>query len=187
MSHTFPREFYIPKQGDVTEIRDAESDAVAYSYGLAGALYAMAFHGKAATPDFHYRFKTEEARIAEIAKHAAGRRAHAAYQVRRKQERAATISRLDVGSILVASWGYDQTNLNWYQVTAKIGARTVELRPIAAESQDSGAMSGTASATKDAFTGEAFRRLVNGDGVRIDDCRRAYLWDGRPRYWSSYA
>lgn len=187
MRHTFPREFYIPKNDTLQEIRDAMSDAVAFTYEAAGGLYGLAFHGKAAKPDWHFRFASEENRARKIADHAAAQRRHAEYMAKRKAERKAAPCKLEPGAILVASWGYDQTNLNWYQVTAKIGARTVELRPIAAESEDSSSMSGTARGLKDQFTGEPFRRLANGDGVRVDDCRRAYLWDGRPRYWSSYA
>lgn len=189
MRHAMPREFYIPSNNQtVSEIRDAESDAVAFTYESAGGLYALAFHGKAGKPDWHFRFRTEEQRAAKIKEHAESRRGHAKYAAERKAQRNCP-SRLELGAILVSSWGYDQTNVDFYQVTATIGARTVELRPIASEIIDGQAgYSGTCRAVKDAFRGEAFRaRVSDGDSIRLESYRHASPWDGRPRYWSSYA
>lgn len=189
MRHTFPREFYIPSNETVTEIRDAESDAVAYTYERDGVPYALAFHGKAAKPDWNYRFRSAESRAVKIAEHAESQRASARYRVERKAARQVP-AKLNVGDILVSSWGYDQTNVDFYQVTATIGARTVELRPIGAESEETGFMSGKCSAVKDQFTGPAFRaRVSHGDSVNVGDSykRSASPWDGRSRYWSSYA
>ena len=77
MRHTFPRDFYIPK--DAKPLDCPDTDAVVYVYENAkrvGSPYgAVAFHGKANKPDWHYTFKTEERRTAYIAEYLAGRKA----------------------------------------------------------------------------------------------------------------
>lgn len=185
MRFTMPRESYIP--AGAVESADTESDAIAFTYETAGALCALAFHGKAAKPDWHYRFKTEEQRASKISEHFASRRAHAAFRAESKTKAAAAIT-LKVGDILVASWGYDQTNVDWYQVTAIVGARMIELREIGANSVTTASMQGTATPRKDHFIGEALRRMVAyGNHVKVDRSRHASPWDGQPEHWSSYA
>jgi hypothetical protein len=43
-----------------------------------------------------------------------------------------------LGDILVASWGYDQTNIDYYQVVALVGTTKVRLRKIAARNTGNG-------------------------------------------------
>lgn len=97
-----------------------------------------------------------------------------------------------VGDILVSSWGYDQTNIDYYQVV-RVTRATVTVRPIAAHttSSDSG-WTGTASPLPDRFTGDPIRRKIQhgwsgGWGVRIDDVANAWAWDGIPQRYSTYA
>ncbi|STO91553.1 hypothetical protein [Fluoribacter dumoffii] len=40
---------------------------------------------------------------------------------------------LQINSILYSSWGYDQTNINFYQVIELVGNATVVLRELAQE------------------------------------------------------
>lgn len=39
-------------------------------------------------------------------------------------------SSFKIGDIFYSSWGYDQTNTNFYQITEKIGSTMLELREI---------------------------------------------------------
>ncbi len=50
----------------------------------------------------------------------------------RKQARANLVNPYKLGDIVYDSWGYDQTNIDWYQV-AKVTKRSITLRPIAAQ------------------------------------------------------
>lgn len=67
---------------------------------------------------------------------------------------------LPVGTVLVSSWGYDQTNIDFYEVT-KATVKTVMLRPISI-SKENGESWGTYTATpkRGEFTGDAFRVKV---------------------------
>lgn len=191
MRHARPREFYIPSNETVTEHRDTESDAVAFTYEAGGAPYALAFSGKRSKPDWHYRFQTVERRASKIAEHAESRRAHARYRAEQKAKRAAPHT-LKVGDLLKTSWGYDQTNVEFFEVVALVGVSMVEVREIADERESTGWETGTATPTPGVYVGKPFRRrVVNGrwsHSIRIEgDYRIASQWDGKPAHWSSYA
>lgn len=106
---------------------------------------------------------------------------------------------LQVGDILDANWGYEQTNIDYYQVVDRTD-RMVTVRQIAGKitSYDTD-MSGRCLPVKDAFLtpkyegddrGLPLKRVVStyswGPSVKIDEVRTANLWDGREQSWSSW-
>jgi len=77
---------------------------------------------------------------------------------------------LNVGDILRASWGYDQTNIDYFQVTALVGKSMVEVREIGYATRNEDAyMQGTCTPAPGNFLENAkpLRRKVlpgyNGD------------------------
>lgn len=96
---------------------------------------------------------------------------------------------LQIGSILYSSWGYDQTNIDFYQVIELIGTSTVVLRELAQE-QITGSndhFSGKTKAKPNFFIDEPFRKRADAQGrVRINSITHARPWDGVPLYYSSY-
>jgi len=117
------------------------------------------------------------------------------------------ITDVQVGDVFCHTWGYDQTNVEWYQVVAKRAA-TIQLRQVAAEITPSGDMTGHSRPRKDQFIPMATGALcAKADGA--PSCvKRPYkypanaylpgvwvpavygacrLWDGRPQAYSSYA
>lgn len=184
------RDFYIPK--GAIRIADKASDGVVYVFRSAkDRPAAMAFHGKAVKPDWHHSFPNDAARERKIREHFEGRRRWAEWQGERRAERKKPHG-FEVGHVLYASWGYDQTNIDFFQVTKVIGAQMVEVCAVSRISADTGNepwMTGKVVPQLDGFTGEAMRRRVNGrsKSVRIDNVRTAFLWDGRPLNWTGYA
>lgn len=169
------------------KVADKNSDAVAYVYDRNGQLFAQMFFGKQAKPVWHYRFRTEADRAKRIADAFASRQQVAAYRNNRKAERAAETHNLQVGHVLVASWGYDQTNVDFYQVTKIISDKMVEVRKIASMSGAAlSSMSGTVLPVIDHFTGEPMRKRAGRGSIKIDSSRWASVWDGKPKYESSY-
>jgi hypothetical protein len=80
------REFYIPS-GSV-KIADKASDGIVYIYtSHKGRPAAMAFHGKAAKPDWHHSFASTEAREHKIREHFEGRRRWSEWKQERRDER----------------------------------------------------------------------------------------------------
>jgi integrating conjugative element membrane protein (TIGR03745 family) len=67
---------------------------------------------------------------------------------------------LKVGYVLSASWGYEQTNIDYYEVTALVGRRSVEVREIAQELKETGNMLGECRPTKGKFIGKPLVKRV---------------------------
>lgn len=188
MTIQLTREFFVPP--GAVKVRDKASSAVVYAYDRNGQPYAVAFHGKAAKPAFHFRFRDTEAREKRVRKFFAEVQGVENYKAERKakrREKLAQPHKLQVGHILVSSWGYEQTNIDWYQVTALKGARSVELRKIGAVIDTDLMDQGTCTPRLDDFRGEAFtKRVDEHNGVKLESYAWARLWDGKPMRWSSY-
>lgn len=188
-----PRDFYVPRESAgqkniTTETHDAV-DVVIYRYDTArGVPAAMAFHGKAAKPDWHYSYSSEAARERKIADYLQAREYHAKQKAEYKAKRAAPHT-LKIGDILSCSWGYDQTNVDYYQVTRVPGPHSVEIRKIAANSgPETGFMTAYCTAAKDQFVGEPMIKRASADNcVRIASYACASPWDGKPDRYSWYA
>ena len=97
------------------------------------------------------------------------------------------------GVIFYSSWGYEQTNVSYYQVVSVIGKCTVEVRELSQVecTKKYTAFSGLSMPKKDHFKSDSFRKRVlqreSGPTLKICDFEHAYLWDGKPQYVSSYA
>jgi hypothetical protein len=99
---------------------------------------------------------------------------------------------LNVGDIMHSSWGYDQTNNDFYQIVDKQKS-FVFLRPIGTDLKQTGFMSGEVRPIKDKFldkdnlTKEQILKRRASDYVKIDDTRSATKWKGGTAYSSWYA
>jgi hypothetical protein len=184
------RDFYIPKAA--TKVSDKASSAVAYVYtDERGRPCARGFRGKAIKPAFNCYYRSPESRERHVREFFEGVRKTENWRAEQDAARKAKLAqphKLQVGHILVSSWGYEQTNIDFYQVTALKGARSIELRKIGAVSHEDLHMQGTCTPRADAFIGEAFtKRVDENNAVRLTSYSSAYLWDGRPRRWTAYA
>ena len=74
---------------------------------------------------------------------------------------------LEVGDVLKASWGYDQTNYNYYLVLKLVGKESVSIIEIGAQSESTGHMTSESVPNINKFIGEPMTRRVNGDSVRV--------------------
>lgn len=161
------RTFYIPENAILTH---GEENALAvYQYG---DNCAVAFRPKAQKPDFRYRFPNAEKRDEYVAKWLKLQQEHADRVQKRRDERKSFQHTLKVGDILYSSWGYDQTNIDFYQVTAVKG-KHVEVTPISGNAVESGWSYGRTTPIKDSFKGEPSRYLVGkGNCIKV----RSFAW-----------
>jgi len=143
--------------------------------------------------EFNYRFANEARRIQYCEEFLANLDLAAAYKEERKAKRAAerkdAVANVKEGDIYVASWGYEQTNVDAYQVVAKKGA-TVTLREIALFTVEGseGFMSDRVVPIKDRFIGGEFKKRVTGKYINVDDVRMACpAEEGNEFYRSWYA
>lgn len=99
---------------------------------------------------------------------------------------------IKIGDIFYNSWGYDQTNIDFYQVV-KTTDKTVTLRQIKGVSNDYNAyqMSGSAVAIKNAFCTDKLLRktpyLMGGEWRINFEYGAGSQWDGSPMCFSCYA
>jgi len=176
---TFDRDFYYPN--GARKVADKNSDAVVYlsETNFAGkpGFYAVGFAGKRKKPDFNYRYRDEAKREEAVKRYFEGRQKTIDYKNKIRDERKAAKRGLDVGDVLYASWGYDQTNIDYYQVTGLIGKTMVEVRPIAGahvETPDAHWMTGRCTPDVGNFTGDAMRKVARNGHVTIDSVRTAH-------------
>lgn len=80
---------------------------------------------------------------------------------------------LEVGDVLSAAWGYDQTNYNYYQVTKLVGKTMVEIRELGAMSVETEFLQGKSTPEVDKFIGEPMRRVAKDGRVKVSDVIRA--------------
>jgi hypothetical protein len=100
---------------------------------------------------------------------------------------------VSVGTIFVDSWGYDQTNIDFYEVTGLTGA-SVRVRQIGKRETSDGptSMTGHAVPIPGNFIGPETTKRVqvsgyDGDVFIKSDYGWCEVWDGQPEAFSSYA
>jgi hypothetical protein len=182
---------FIPENATIID----DGHCIAYEYETKqGKLAAVGYCGTAGKPDFHYTFRTPEQRRKHIDEWRLRIADHIDRMNERKLARKAFVNPLKVGDILYSSWGYEQTNIDYYQVVESKG-NFVIVRQVRADREDTGWLQGTCTPRKDDFCIGAnykpLRRIVLSYGcgpyINITNYASASLWDGKPNYWTAYA
>jgi hypothetical protein len=171
---------YFPK--DATAVEYAAFAGVVYSHERAGAPYAMGYAGSAMKPSFNYRFRSEAHRAEYIAKWVEEMTGTATYKRSKQEEKRSSVHTLNTGDILYGTWGYDQTNVEYFQVVSVISDKTVEVRAIGHTVKETGFMSGDTMPIKDKFTSPVMRCRATGKRIASGKGRNcgAGFWDGKP-------
>ena len=160
------RETYFDFLIDVTMKEYPEVNAViGTGTDSKGRPSATGFTGTKGKPDFNYYFTSEANREKYINKFIEEQKQKLEYKAERKvKKQAPTIYQVPFkpGDIIYNSWGYDQTNIDFYQVT-RCTKSSVFIRPIKAEYSDRSAgcdMAAYVTPLKDEFTGEEIRKKI---------------------------
>lgn len=110
-----------------------------------------------------------------------------------KESKKDAIKHFKVGDIFYDSWGYEQTNINFYQVV-ELKKASVVIREIAQNKITKGYLQGTTTPIKDDFIGDKIlkRIITNYYNDKVQHYIKSKFgwvsrWDGRPKCWSSYA
>lgn len=148
---------------------------------------AALWEGARKRPTYYYRFKTEQERDKWVRrqKEAITRRDEEAkaYQRKKQKENEA----LKVGQIMYDSWGWEQTNIDWYMIVRKTGS-SVWLQQIGANVTETGFMSGNSTPNTDKTIGEPFMRRIGKHGIKISSHRGCLMpYKGEPTGCSWYA
>lgn len=187
---TFGREFYTPKEYTEKVTRDG-IEAEVFLMEQRDKFLAMGFGGKRSKPDFYFSFRAEESRTRHVDKYFDNLAARKEATETRKAEKKAFEHTLKVGDILYTSWGYDQTNIDYYQVTEVVGKKSVKIRQIhAGFDHHDGGCSDYVVPLKDEFFEdcdqydrrgkEMLKRVGEYNSIRIESFCSATPWGGKP-------
>lgn len=149
------------------------------------------FIGKSAKATDNYFYPSEDKREAAISKLLVRELAHAEWKKSRSEERKAFIPTAKKGDIFVSSWGYEQTQVDFY-LLQKMKGKTGTFVKIGAETvKGSNCTSGLADNVmplKDIVLGEPFKKLILAVGktehIRLKSYEYCHKWNGSPMYRS---
>lgn len=120
---------------------------------------AIGYYGRQTNPAFHNRYKDDATLREYVSRLETSLEEHRAKIAERRK---AVPHDVKVGDIFRASWGYDQTNIDYYQCVGLVGSTMGTFRKIAAQSQEDGFMQGDSVPAVGHFVGEPFRARIRG-------------------------
>jgi len=169
------------------KIEALNSTAVVYTREMDnGDIHVMGFHGKRRKYDFFFRYPTQEKALAKVNSHFENVEASEAAKKTRRQEKSKIAhERPAIGTVLYTCWGYDQTNIDWYQITGYKGKTMVIVREIAEVRKATHDMQGNTAPIMDDFISEP--RAYKWQGYCRIDRQHASVWDGGVKRFSTYA
>jgi hypothetical protein len=92
----------------------------------------------------------------------------------KKTRKSESTRTLNVGDVLYSSWGYEQTNIDFYLVTALVGKSSVKIIKISGTKEYQEDMSGLIIPDLNSTIGEEFtKRVTNGNVVKISSYNSA--------------
>ena len=173
--------------------------AVAYFYRTkTGEPAASFFRAKATKPSFSYQFKTMALATAYVKRYFATVIAAKQSVEHQKAEAAAKAAEvgaeLRIGSLFKAAWGYEQTNIQYYEVIAKT-EKTVTVQEIITTGYMSGKCVPLPGLFRKGSKAKVCRPNAYGS-IKLDSYKTAYLVQpkivgGFPVYewtgWTAYA
>lgn len=152
-------------------------------------ILAAAFPIKGKNSIWYYSFKNREQLDGKIKELVDSKLAWKKEVAERKAKRLAPHT-LKVGDILYASWGYDQTNIDWFKVDKLMGKHKVTLVPLGSkitgetpEGYDDRVLPAE-QVDRNAFVTGSKNYMVDGsnNSVTLASFAWAMPWDGKFRY-----
>lgn len=167
------REFYIPENVASVEGINPDLKIEAYAYNNdKGQPVLLVFGGKRNKPDLHYRYSTPIERDTRLKGFIES--AQSTYDFKQEQKvtkKAAAlkaVANAKAGDIYHCSWGYEQTQCDFYELM-EIKGQTGTFRPILAETVpgSEGHDCDRRRAVPGAYTGETFKKRLNGETFKL--------------------
>lgn len=142
---------------------------------------AIAFSGKRNKPDWNYRFRDEERLTLHVREYVEGLKKRAEEKGARRMAAKEWRHSVEVGDIFRSSWGYDQTNIDYYEVTKIIGKAYVEIGEINQLSVETLSMQGQCVPVPGSFATEPDYTQEKIDGeypYKLKEARRVKVQSG---------
>jgi hypothetical protein len=180
------RHFLPPAARDKAPLEPDGTDLQIWTWESGGAIYGIAFAGKANKPLWHLRFMSEGRRDQMIKETIESRKRSIETKLQRMKERKEFQHDYKVGDILDSSWGYDQTNHDFYVVTKVIG-KQIEIREVAKKVVREERTAEYVVPVPAHFVGPPMRKTPQKGGyVRLTSYSSASKWDGKPKYQTAF-
>lgn len=178
-----PRPSYIPThmRGKERVVDPDGTDLAIWTWEDGDRFMGIAFQGKSDKPLWHYRFRSEAERQRQIDQTIASRKSTLKYKSDRLQERKEFQHDIKVGDIFYTSWGYDQTNVDFFEVVA-LKAKAVVVREVASKTVKEERGADYVAAVPGAYVGPPMTKVPQmGNSLKIEG-HHASRWDGKPKY-----
>ena len=152
-------------------------------------LIVAIFQGKGHKPYKHYRFDNESDLNDFIQAEKTRELNEEQRRIERSKQYEAEKQKIVEGAILYSSWGYEQTNIDFYVVVSRKNDFVI-LQEVGSHKIYDDNFNDRGSCMPDVTTkiGDPFRKKINKyGGVNLASYKWCGLWDGQPKGWSSYA
>lgn len=165
---------FIPENAETRNFSDAA--VVAYCYESKRGPAFVAYKGRQSKPARFLAFTSVEARDGSLASFVEYEKGIEA----RKRERKQAAHGLAVGDIVYSVWGYDQTNVTFYEVVRVPSSRSATVRELQADRIEGapGSMSGKSAPKPGQFANGAKEKTRRATGWHT--LGELSKWDGRP-------
>lgn len=156
---------------------------------------AIFYAGTKSKRDWYYRFSNKEDMMVRINSDIKKYRKIAEEKLQNKLATKALKAEdhFKLGDIIVNTWGYEQTNVNFYQVV-RLTAKKIFIKEICKNYTETGFMSGNSTPIPNKFktNGDECQLGMRkyGDKVFLTHPKKYFyfrVWDGQPEYESHYA
>lgn len=191
------RAFHIPvESNNCNNVRHITRDGInadVYIYtNRLGKLVARCFGGRRSKPDSNYYYSTEDQRDKAVNNHFDDCERQQNYSKSRNTDSKTAERGLSIGEYLYCSWGYDQTNINFYKVVGLKGKKSVLILPVNSIIDSSNPpcnyvkpgdlfLDYDVLLEMDRENPQPVQKLAKNGHISISDYR-ASKWDGRPLY-----
>lgn len=167
MSFKLTRECHEPKHYSA-KITSKKSGAVIFLFEFGERPAAKAFYRKSIKPAAFHTFRTVEQRAKWTHEWLGNVDAWADRQAEARGKRKSFRHTLKVGDVLYTSWGYDQTNIEFFEVVRLVGDCMVEVMEIGQKSEATGFMQGKCTPDRGQYIGTVRRhRVLEGNSLDI--------------------
>ena len=170
----------------VETVPEAGITVIRYNGAKSGRPAAAVYSGKSDKPLWSYSFGSDSAREQYIADQV--EKSKAAMEARQERARAKREFQhgMKDGDILYSSWGYDQTNINFYEVVGVVG-KQVLIREVESKAVRHERGADYVVPVPGRFTGAVMKKIPqkgyrDQPYVKVSNVQTAYPWDGKPKY-----
>ena len=126
-----------------------------------GRPIAHGYRGRSLKPAFSHYYPSTEKRTESVNKWMLNQTTANRTYVRQPRT-------LEIGDVLRSSWGYDQTNIDYYLVLRLIGKTQVVIIEIGSEIIQTGDMQGDCIPNPKNIIGDEMTKVADGDRVKIE-------------------